>query len=84
MGVYQEKEKTMNNSVYTKQVLGLDEYLIGIDEEELMSLSGYPAIASAIKTLYTLRGSKVDLGEPYIDSLPWAEGEEVFFDDEKV
>lgn len=71
----------MGNQVYTRKVLGLEEYLIELDKGELDNLSNIPAIKPAIKVLYTAHESKVDLGAIYIDSLPWAEDEEVFLED---
>ncbi|MBC1224150.1 hypothetical protein GNF10_12215 [Nostoc sp. UCD121] len=72
----------MKLPVFTRVVLGLDEYLIELDKADLEKLSVIPSVKSAMKTLYTLRGSKFDLGAIFIDSLPWAEGEEIFFDEE--
>ncbi|WP_041565170.1 hypothetical protein [Nostoc punctiforme] len=68
---------------FTRVVLGLDEYLIGLDKADLEKLSVIPSVKSAVKTLYTCQGSKfIDLWDLYVDSLPWAEGEEVFLDEE--
>lgn len=83
MGVYSEKEKTMIIPVFTRPVLELDEYLIELDKEELEKLSVIRSVKSAMKNLYTLRGSKFDLGAIFIDSLPDADGIEIFFDDEE-
>ncbi|MEH2293285.1 hypothetical protein [Nostoc sp.] len=73
----------MKLPVFTRVVLGLDEYLIGLDKEALENLSVIPLVKSAMKTLYTCCGSKCDLGAIYIDTWPWAEGEEIFLDDEE-
>ncbi|MBE9106831.1 hypothetical protein IQ229_18440 [Nostoc cf. edaphicum LEGE 07299] len=61
----------MELPVFTRATLSLDEYLIGLNKEELEQLSVIPSVRSARKTLYTLQGSKfIDLWALYVDSLP--------------
>lgn len=73
----------MELPVFTRAVLSLDEYLIGLDKADLEKLSVIPSVKSAVKTLYTCQGSKfIDLWDLYVDSLPSIEGEEdLFLDD---
>jgi len=71
----------MELPVFTRAVLDLDEYLIELGKADLEKLSVTPSVKSAMNTLYTLRGSKFDLGAIFIDSLPMVEGEEDIFDD---
>ncbi|WP_414567691.1 hypothetical protein [Nostoc sp. CCY 9925] len=73
----------MELPVFTRVALDLDEYLIELDKADLEKLSVIPSVKSAIKTLYTLRGSKfIDLWDLFTDSLPDLDGVEIFLDDE--
>lgn len=73
----------MELPVFTRAALDLDEYLIELDKADLEKLSVIPSVKSALKTLYTLQGSKfIDLWDLYTDSLPDADGVEIFLDDE--
>ncbi|AVH65597.1 hypothetical protein [Nostoc sp. 'Peltigera membranacea cyanobiont' N6] len=73
----------MKLPVFTRATLSLDEYLIGLDKEELEQLSVIPSVRSARKTLYTIQGSKfIDIWALYVDSLPLDIDDEFLFDDE--
>ncbi|MFN6498597.1 MAG: hypothetical protein RMX65_016560 [Nostoc sp. DedQUE01] len=72
----------MELPVFTRAVLDLDEYLIELDKVDLERLSVIPSVKSAMKTLYTLRGSKfIDLWDLFTDSLPDLDGVEILDDE---